>query len=262
MDYLQGCIYNTEAVIEDYETQIENVGSAIGGVATNIDGVSTSINNSADALNNFNNKYNEFLKNSNIEYGLGYNINGVMKPYYSTSNSKKTAAQEIASQISKDIGGTHEVPWYAIYGNLHKYARGTKSAVGGLSVVDEEGIGSELIPKSLGGGRYTVLPYGNPVFSKAMTNELFDFSNDPTSYLANIMPQFREQMLNNIGGIPEVKQTNVANAPNISINIQGNADASTVRALRQEADNIVKKATEASMRNIINIVDRNNFVNK
>ena len=261
MDYLQGCIYTTEAVIESYETKIENVANAINTVQSQIDDTATSINNNATAINNFNDAYKKMAE-AFKGYKLKYNVNGKEQEFVSIFSDKRLAAQDIAGQISRNSKNTIEVPWYAIYGNLHKYARGTKSAVGGLSVVDEEGIGSELIPKSLGGGRYTVLPYGNPVFSKAMTNELFDFSNDPTSYLANIMPQFREQMLNNIGGIPEVKQTNVANAPNISINIQGNADASTVRALRQEADNIVKKATEASMRNIINIVDRNNFVNK
>ena len=261
MDYLQGCIYTTEAVIESYETKIENVANAINTVQSQIDDTATSINNNATAINNFNDAYKKMAE-AFKGYKLKYNVNGKEQEFVSIFSDKRLAAQDIAGQISRNSKNTIEVPWYAIYGNLHKYARGTKSAVGGLSVVDEEGLGSELIPKSLGGGRYTVLPYGNPVFSKAMTNELFDFSNDPTSYLANIMPQFREQMLNNIGGIPEVKQTNVANAPNISINIQGNADASTVRALRQEADNIVKKATEASMRNIINIVDRNNFVNK
>lgn len=122
---------------------------------------------------------------------------------------------------------------------MKKYASGTKSAYGGLSIVDEEGIGTELIPTPVGGGRYTILPQGNPVFSKAMTNELFDFASNPSKYLSDISAQFAD-IPNNV-----VTNNQVANtiSPTVNINIQGDATSSTVRALKA----IYKKSFQISL---------------
>ena len=100
---------------------------------------------------------------------------------------------------------------------VNHHAKGTKSSPGGLSIVDEEGLFSEFIPYQIGKGRYSFLPEGNPVFSKAMTNTMFDFASNPADFVNNIR--------NNSS------KTNVST--NMSIVIQGNADRETVRKLKE-----------------------------
>lgn len=269
MDYLQGTIYNTEIVISGYETQISDVGTAIDNVGSAIDAVSDSVNNNAAAISNWNNAYQQQKSLIAKSAYNGYvDYNG--KRYYTTvdpSRNQTTAISDLMAQIRNDTGSS--VDFNTIKNNIKKYAKGTKSAKGGLSIVDEEGINTELIPNKVGNGRYTILPEGNPVFSKAMTNELFDFSSNPDSYfshflqdnseLRNITHNYPSDLASKVwdklkSDSPSVKVSNNRSvSPTIQINIQGDATQSTVKALQKETDNIVQKV----MKQTLSIVDKN-----
>lgn len=269
MDYLQGTIYNTEIIISGYETQINDVGTAIDNVGSAIDAVSDSVNNNAAAISNWNNAYQQQKSLIAKSAYNGYvDYNG--KRYYTTvdpSRNQTTAISDLMAQIRNDTGSS--VDFNTIKNNIKKYAKGTKSAKGGLSIVDEEGINTELIPNKVGNGRYTILPEGNPVFSKAMTNELFDFSSNPDSYfshflqgnseLRNITHNYPSDLASKVwdklkSDSPSVKVSNNRSvSPTIQINIQGDATQSTVKALQKETDNIVQKV----MKQTLSIVDKN-----
>lgn len=139
------------------------------------------------------------------------------KTYESRATTRDNAIADILSQISKKFGGVYPASASTIYGTIKGYAEGTKSATGGLHIVDEEGLFSEFIPYQIGKGRYSFLPEGNPVFSKAMTNTLFDFAKDPT--------EFANSIRNNSS------KSNISTS--MVINIQGNADRETVKQLRE-----------------------------
>ena len=71
-------------------------------------------------------------------------------------------------------------------------AKGYKNGVlflsqGGVAKVDEEGIGSELIINSPTYGRLTKLESGSSVFPKYMTQNLWNFSSDPSKYINDII---------------------------------------------------------------------------
>lgn len=110
------------------------------------------------------------------------------KTYTSNAADKSLAISDIRSQIARDYGNSGWILDHLNVGaGIKGYAEGTKSALGGLSIVDEEGLFSEFIPYQLGKGRYSFLPEGNPVFSKAMTDTLFDFASNPSGFANNII---------------------------------------------------------------------------
>ena len=201
------------------------------------------------------------------------------KRYYTTvdpSRNQTTAISDLMAQIRNDTGSS--VDFNTIKNNIKKYAKGTKSAKGGLSIVDEDGINTELIPQQVSKGRYTILPEGNPVFSKAMTNELFDFSSNPDSYFSNFLQgkygveRITHNIPNNLSNnvlknlqseSPAVNIRNSENvSPTVNINIQGDATQSTVNALKKESNNIINQATKQFMRQTLNIVGKNKNFSK
>ena len=160
------------------------------------------------------------------------------KTYESRAATKTLAVADIRSQLAKKYGNSSFV-LDQVYGKITGYAEGTKSATGGLHIVDEEGLFSEFIPYQIGKGRYSFLPEGNPVFSKAMTDTMFDFASNPTSYVNKIVNSSNRQS----GDI------NI-DSP---IYIQGDATQSTVRAIKKEkeeiTDNILKKVLHYGLMN-------------
>ena len=106
---------------------------------------------------------------------------------------------------------------------VNHHAKGTKSSPGGLSIVDEEGLFSEFIPYQIGKGRYSFLPEGNPVFSKAMTNTMFDFASDPTKFVNNVIKNSSKK----ING-----DTNISSAP--VYNIYGKIDNETLSKMDKQ----------------------------
>lgn len=248
LNVMQNHIYDLTGQIEVYQTQIDNVSDAIDSVGSSIDSVSNSINTIKDNINN----------NTSA---ITNNAQAVMD-YTDKANKLKEALGEVVENSHKfrkvklydsPIGPVQQRnynnPKPFLYGSpigflAGKHASGTKSAKGGLSIVDEEGIGSELIPTSLGNGRYTILPQGNPVFSKAMTNELFEFASAPTDYFAQ---KFGSEITPNV-----VNNKSTVVSPVVNINVQGDATQATVNALHKESEKIMNNTIKKLMSYTVN----------
>ena len=240
---MQGYIYNLTDQITIYDGQIQNISDTIDSIGDNIGGVAGGINANADALSNFTDKYKSLMS---LLDGYSWTFEYKGTNYLSRKSNRDDAVADILSQIYKDTkqniasghvhGGIKSVP---------KYARGTRSAIGGLSITQENGY--EFIPTSIGNGEYTILDKGNPVFNTSATHNLYDFANNPESFLSSILGNTNQSF-----GKEFISTTSIV-SPTIHINIQGDATQSTVRALRAEADNIVKRATT----NVMNIALRN-----
>lgn len=123
------------------------------------------------------------------------------------------------------------------------YKKGTRSATPGLHPVDEEGRGSELIIAKNG----TILNSpsgGEVVFTKEMTDKLFDFSKNPDMFVENLKKQ-------SIPDIPMITNTVTQTVP-VNINIAGNADMNTVNAIKEMLPKEMKKYATGKMWNDIN----------
>ena len=235
---LQGRIYEVDTAIDTVADSIKSYEDKISGVQSKLDNLSNSAQTAINNINSALNAENELNKSK-----WYYDWQGTR--YESNLNQKDSAIQDIIRKIENQNGGRFPASAASIYGTIKHYAKGTRNAKGGLTNIDEEGLYSELIPYQVGDGRYTILPAGNPVFSKLMTNRLFDFASNPISYLQHIQPDLGSEI------IPITTQTQIS--PSINITIQGDATKSTVNALRTEASKIINKATE----NVMNIVLRN-----
>ena len=111
------------------------------------------------------------------------------------------------------------------------YRNGTTKAKKGLNLMDEDGLGSEVIIS-----KYGVLQQfkgGEHVFNSEQTNRLWDISKNPKDYIDNIVNQkIPKDALNSIK-----RNQNV----NVDINIGGVLDESTMRILNNEFVPMLKK---------------------
>lgn len=238
MNTLQSRIYDVDSTIANVTGSIDNYTSRIDSLKQKIDELGNSAQTTKAKIDSVK------IQPSSIT-GHGYKITYNGKVYKTNLTNKEDAETYFISRISKDWYGGRALPAGSLWSKMKAYASGTKSAKGGLSIVDEEGIGSELIPTSLGNGRYTILPQGNPVFSKAMTNELFEFASAPTDYFAQ---KFGSEITPNV-----VNNKSTVVFPAININVQGDATQATVNALHKESerimDNTIKKLMSYTVNN-------------
>ena len=191
---------------------------------------------------------------------------------------RNSAIQDILSQIEHQFGGRFPASTASIYGTIKHYAKGTKSAKGGISKVGENG------------AEYRILNQGDGIVTAKATENLEKIGSNPDDFVRDvILPKVQDELYivtNSPGGyissdyiksfpvqhsipsasdveeltnevIKNLSSQNINNESTISpvtnINIQGDATQSTVRALQNEADKIVKRATE----NVMNIALRN-----
>ncbi len=237
MNTLQSRIYDVDSAIDNVTGRIDNYTSRIDSLKQKID----ELGNSAQVTKA---KIDSVKVQPSSITGHGYKITYNGKVYKTNQTNKEDAETYFISQISKDWYGGRALPAGSLWSKMKAYASGTKSAKGGLSIVDEEGIGSELIPTSLGNGRYTILPQGNPVFSKAMTNELFEFASAPTDYFAQ---KFGSEITPNV-----VNNKSTVVSPAININVQGDATQATVNALHKESEKIMNNTIKKLMSYTVN----------
>lgn len=237
MNTLQSRIYDVDSAIDNVTGSIDNYTSRIDSLKQKID----ELGNSAQVTKA---KIDSVKVQPSSITGHGYKITYNGKVYKTNLPNKEDAETYFISQISKDWYGGRALPAGSLWSKMKAYASGTKSAKGGLSIVDEEGIGSELIPTSLGNGRYTILPQGNPVFSKAMTNELFEFASAPSDYFAK---KFESEVTPNI-----VNNKSTVVSPAININVQGDATQATVNALHKESEKIMNNTIKRLMSYTVN----------
>ncbi len=234
LDIMQGEIYTVSGKIDD-------VSSAIDSVSDSIDDTTTSITNNGQAIDDYREKVEKLLevlpnddnkKSGNKSSNGNKNGNKSESEYVNTPFGKVPTLSSWIANPSKYITAAY-LPLPS-----GKYANGTKSAKGGLTVVDEEGINTELIPYQLSKGRYTILPEGNPVFSKAMTNTLYDIASNPSAFL------------NQKSNVPRINNTSMTSS--INVVIQGDATQTTVNALKEQANRISDMAINKLMTSIVN----------
>lgn len=237
MNTLQSRIYDVDSTIANVTGSIDNYTSRIDSLKQKIDELGNSAQTTKAKIDSVK------IQPSSIT-GHGYKITYNGKVYKTNLTNKEDAETYFISRISKDWYGGRALPAGSLWSKMKAYASGTKSAKGGLSIVDEEGIGSELIPTSLGNGRYTILPQGNPVFSKAMTNELFEFASAPTDYFAQ---KFGSEITPNV-----VNNKSTVVSPAININVQGDATQATVNALHKESEKIMNNTIKKLMSYTVN----------
>lgn len=237
MNTLQSRIYDVDSTIANVTGSIDNYTSRIDSLKQKIDELGNSAQTTKAKIDSVK------IQPSSIT-GHGYKITYNGKVYKTNLTNKEDAETYFISRISKDWYGGRALPAGSLWSKMKAYASGTKSAKGGLSIVDEEGIGSELIPTSLGNGRYTILPQGNPVFSKAMTNELFEFASAPTDYFAQ---KFGSEITPNV-----VNNKSTVVFPAININVQGDATQATVNALHKESEKIMNNTIKKLMSYTVN----------
>lgn len=163
--------------------------------------------------------------------------------YQSYKSDKDVAATEIYKKVTSNPSirnANINVDLDYIKKKIKRYATGAKNTSNALSITDEKGYEAKF-PK-LSNGRYTLLPEKSQVFTKAMTDALWNFSSNPKSFLS-------KELSTNIS------TNNVSNNRNISvnipINITGDATQSTVNALKQQADKISRMAVDRMYREVL-----------
>ena len=246
---MQGYIYSLTDQIAIYNDKIDDISGTINSIGDSIGSVAGGINANADALSNFTDKYKSLIS-------LLDENDGVSKDGTENTEKKNLVVPNFDARglTWNQILGVQSTNPLRPLGNpftplsiqpIPKYARGTRSAVGGVAITQENGY--EFIPTSIGNGEYTILDRGNPVFNTGATHNLYDFANNPKGFLTSILGNTNQSF-----GGTFVSNSSVI-SPSININIQGDATQSTVRALRAEANNIIKQATN----NVMNIALKN-----
>ena len=256
MNRLQGEIYATDTQINSLDGEIDNLGEAIDSTNSALDSTSGVIDNVATSLDGLGNSISDYigklnqLANTNVGGADNSDINptyigrGYDAPSGNYYYKVKFRGRDYYGYVgdSSDTTSVRERAYNAIMKEVYKYnsfndvnpllfrnaivnhhAKGTKSSPGGLSIVDEEGLFSEFIPYQIGKGRYSFLPEGNPVFSKAMTNTMFDFASDPTKFVNNVIKNSSKK----ING-----DTNISSAP--VYNIYGKIDNETLSKMDKQ----------------------------
>lgn len=223
-----GSNLNLMGLIDLLEVRIYNTEDAIDIVSNSIDTMSGRISNANDTLSKYKDTLSEIVEKTNqlpSSNGWRYTWNG--KTYVTEVQDKESAAMSLSSQISKSVG--QYVPYASLLAHMEKYADGTLSAKGGLSLVGEHGAELRILNK------------GDGILPNDITSTLLSFAQNPAGFISRFSNNKSSEVLTN----------NIA--PTIQINVQGDATQSTVQALRAEADNIVKRATT----NVMNIALRN-----
>ena len=239
-------IDNCETQISELDTAISNTSDAINDTSSAIDNVSSSLDGLGSSISDYLSKLNQLADTNvgNNDVNPRYIGRGYDAPsgnyYYKVAFRGRDYYGYVGD--SSDTTAVRERAYNAIMGEVYKYnsfndvnpllfrnaivnhhAKGTKSSPGGLSIVDEEGLFSEFIPYQIGKGRYSFLPEGNPVFSKAMTNTMFDFASDPTKFVNNVIKNSSKK----ING-----DTNISSAP--VYNIYGKIDNETLSKMDKQ----------------------------
>lgn len=276
MEHLQQKIYDTDVQIANLDTQISNcetqigyldkaisnTSDAISNTSSSIDSVSSSLNGLGNSISDYIDKLNQLANvkvsgtdNSDITptyIGRGYDapsgnyyykVKFRGRDYYGyvgdssdTTSVRERAYNAIMKEVYKYNSFNDVNPLLFRNAIVNHHAKGTKSSPGGLSIVDEEGLFSEFIPYQIGKGRYSFLPEGNPVFSKAMTNTLFDFAKDPREFVNSNSPNSNESISGDI---------TVANY------IYGDVDEQMLKRLEKKEKDIVSKAKDEVIETVL-----------
>ena len=148
--------------------------------------------------------------------------------YYYLDDDGKWDGKELTYEQIKKLG-------YSV-----GYRKGTKSSTPGVHPVGEDGQ-EFMVTKS---GVALVTPGNDVVFTKDMTDTLWDFSKNPNMFTEDLKKQ-------TVPDIPMINNTITQTVP-VNINIAGNADMNTVNAIKEMLPKEMKKYATGKMWNDIN----------
>lgn len=264
IDKTEDKIGKLDDAISATSSSIESTSGAIKSVSSSLGGLGGSISNYIQKLKDLAKVQDELDKKKKKSYKYYYKYMG--KTYKSKKSNRESAISDIVSQIKKDYNNKPPLS-YDVYHGIQAYAKGTRSSNGGLAITQEDGL--EAIFGKLPNGRYTIMPQGSQVFDHERTDELYNFSGDPEGYLAKLAERgltplssdelnaigwgnsldvlrFKNMELDSSAFAKTITNSNskdiynngdTSNNQNITINmpiqIQGNADQSTVQALNR-----------------------------
>ena len=283
-------IQNNTDKIEVYKEKIDKLSTKMNTLSERINKVSDSINSTSNALNDIKNKYSQaaiaysayndqderFIRNQEKKNKKktkkekkkqkSYRVTYKGHTIDVLATSKKEAVKEAKSSMINWLGSNGYIDemskvihmgvddllkTFKVTQSTSGHRKGTPSSPGGVKRVDEEGAYTELIPYQTGKGRYVILPKGNPVFSKEMTDNLFDFAGNPLSYIKDLSSKLTKSTLAK-GSLIANSSTNYAVNPIFNLSVSGDAkNASALlkregKKLMDEAVNKVYKTTLAN----------------
>ena len=221
LNNLQGRIYEVDGAIDAITQSISSYESAIDGVQSKLDGLSKQAQRTIADVRAAANAEDEWSKPKWVYTWQG-------NDYTSFMSNRDAAIQDIIRKIEGQYGGVFPASASTIYGTIRKYASGTNSATGGLSLVGERG--AEL----------RVLNSGDGILKNQIVRGLTSLGANPAQFIADAGQMLMKNLFGNratpaFGAIGNNNQI----APNIVVTIQGDATQSTVDALKAQAKKIM-----------------------
>lgn len=249
MEYLQREIYNTESKIDDLDGQIDELDTTIDILSQRIDDVSDqidslgneSISNLTDQINNLKTALDGL--GSNKWY---YDFRG--RRFSSQLENRADAVQDLLSKVQNAFSDSPYVS--DIYGGIQHYAKGTYSATGGVSRVNEEG------------HEIRVLNKGDGILTAQITKNLSNLGADPVGVLADAGKELFSKLSNtslyqSLFGTKAPSTYNTSTSSNqpisISNTIHGDVNPSTLKALVKAQEEITKNAINGMMKKTLGL---------
>ena len=223
---LQGRIYEVDNAIDTISQSISSYESAIDGVQGKLDNLSQSAQKAISDIQAAANAEDEWTK---PKWVYTWQDND----YKSWKVNRDAAISDIIKQIESRYGGVFPASAATIYGTIRKYASGTNSAAGGLSLVGERG--AEL----------HVLNQGDGILNHRITQGLAALGANPAQFIADAGKKLLSSLFGN-SIKPSFSAIGSGNNQPINIvnNIQGDVNPSTLKALVAAQKKIVQDAVK------------------
>lgn len=254
METIQTEIYITETKIDSMDKAIDGVSKAIDGVETAIDSVSdridtmsnTTLSTFTTKINGIRDAYKQMLaemeaEEENKKWHFVWS-NGTDKnvDFWSSAKDQDQAINDIKAQLagrwgwSMYDGSVNKL----IRNNMKRYAKGTLSALGGFSEVNEEGHEIRILNK------------GDGILTAKITKNLSNLGSNPVQFLADAGKELLSKISgstvlgNLIGRTPALAAVSSSSDMPITIvnHINGDVNPSTLKALEKAQKQITDNA--------------------
>ena len=244
LNNLQGSIYRVDAAIDTVVESISSYEDSIAGVQEKIDSLGQSAQKTIAGIKAAVDAENEWTKPR-----WAYKFDG--KTYYSYHSIKDDAVADIRKQLSMKYGNSAFVLGQVHAGAVkvnNKYASGTNSASGGLSLVGERG--AEL----------RVLNRNDGILTNKITQGLAALGANPSQFIADAGKKLLSSLFGN-SIKPSFSAIGTGNNQPISIvnHIQGDVNPSTLKALVAAQKKIVQESVRAVQKQSLSLRPQNSI---
>lgn len=196
LNNLQGRIYEVDTAIDEVSRSISEYESAIDGVQSKIDSLGEAAEETINKIND--------IKATSISGNWYVDVGG--KRYSTFFDNKDDAISDLQRQYVEDVQDFNKINPLLINANTVKhYATGTRSAKSGVSGIDENG-DLETLMKQTPNGNYVIMDKGDQVYTKEQTDNLHDFSNNPSEYIKNALIPLTQEELSKFGAWGDMSQ--------------------------------------------------------